>query len=73
MNFYVSLLITVKKYYVYNIHILCHLSDEVEKHGLLDLFSAFPFENYLGKIKKVVKSPNKPLQQIIRRIKEINE
>lgn len=62
-----------REYYVYNIHTLCHLSDEVEKHGPLDLFSAFPFENYLGKIKKLVKSPNKPLQQIIRRIKEINE
>lgn len=57
---------------VYNVHLLCHLSTDVEIHGPLDTFSAFPFENYLGKLKKLVKKPNKPLQQICRRIAEIN-
>ncbi len=37
---------------IYNVHSLIHLSDECVKHGPLDQFSAFPFENYLGKLKK---------------------
>jgi hypothetical protein len=37
-------------------------------HGPLDLFSAFPFENYLGKLKKLIRSPKKPLAQIVKRI-----
>lgn len=60
------------EYFVYNIHILIHLSDDVKNFGPLDSFSAFPFENYLGQIKKLIKSPNKPLQQIYSRLVEIN-
>ncbi len=37
-------------------------------HGPLDQFSAFPFENYLGKLKKLIRSPKKPLAQIVKRI-----
>lgn len=59
-------------YYVYNIHSLCHLSDEVSIHGPLDQFSAFPFENYLGQLKRLIRSPNKPLQQLCRRLSEID-
>lgn len=57
---------------IYNVHILCHLNDDVEKFGPLDNYSAFPFENYLQTLKKLVRSPHKPLQQIIRRLKEID-
>lgn len=57
---------------IYNVHILCHLADDVKNYGLLDLFSCFPFENYLGQIKNLIKSPNYPLQQIGRRLHEIN-
>lgn len=60
------------EYLVYNIHILSHLSDDVKRFGPLDSFSAFPFENYLGQIKKFIKSPNKPLQQIYNRLVELN-
>lgn len=60
------------EFYVYNIHSLCHLSDEVALHGPLDRFSAFPYENYLGQLKRLIRSPNKPLQQICRRLSEIN-
>lgn len=57
--------------YVYSIHYLCHISDDVDRFGHLDNFSAFPFENYLGELKRLVKSPHKPIQQIYRRLKEI--
>lgn len=60
------------EYLIYNIHMMCHLSDDVKLYGCLDNFSTFPFENHLGQLKKLVRSPNKPLQQIFRRLYEIN-
>lgn len=33
-----------------NVHNLTHLVDEVERFGVLESFSAYPFENMLGKI-----------------------
>lgn len=60
------------EFLIYNIHMLCHISDDVSRYGILDNFSAFPFENCLGKLKKLVKSPNKPLQQLCRRVIERN-
>uniref|UniRef100_A0A1Y1KH95 Transposase domain-containing protein n=1 Tax=Photinus pyralis TaxID=7054 RepID=A0A1Y1KH95_PHOPY len=55
---------------VYNIHSLPHIVDDVAKFGRLDTFSCFPFENFLGILKNSVRSNNKPLQQIHRRIME---
>ena len=54
----------------FNVHSLLHVVDEVRKFGPLDSFSAFPFENFIGKVKKMVKSGNKPLEQISNRIYE---
>ena len=45
-----------------------HLADEVKRHGCLDSFSAFPYENHLGKIKKLIRKPEFPLVQLIRRL-----
>lgn len=36
--------------YVYNVHALVHLPDDVQKFGHLDSFSTFPFENLFGSI-----------------------
>lgn len=44
------------EYLVYNVHMLRHVSDDVKKYGLLDNFSAFPFEIFLGQLKKLVRS-----------------
>lgn len=60
------------QFLIYNVHILCHLSNDVEKFGPLDNYSAFPFENYLSSLKDLVRSPHKPLEQIFRRLKEID-
>ena len=54
----------------YNVHGLVHLGDEVKRFGQLDSVSSFPYENYLGKIKRLLKKPNSPLQQIVRRLSE---
>ncbi|VEN61549.1 unnamed protein product [Callosobruchus maculatus] len=60
-----------KEFLVYNVHLLCHLSDDVAKYGPLDEFSSFPFENYLGQMKHLVRSYHKPLQQIYKRLMEM--
>lgn len=57
----------------YNVHMLSHICDDVKKYGSLDNISSFPFENYLGKLKKLVKSPNRPLAQIVNRLQESKE
>lgn len=58
------------EFIVYNVHILSHLPSDVEMYGSLDSFSAFPFENYLGQLKRLVRSPYEPLQQVYLRLQE---
>lgn len=60
------------QFLVYNVHILSHLADDSRKYGTLDSFSAFPFENYLGQLKRLLKSSTKPLQQAYCRLVESN-
>lgn len=54
----------------YNVHNLLHIADDAKNLGVLDSFSAFCFENKLGKLKSLIRSPNKPLKQLIKRILE---
>lgn len=54
------------QFLIYNVHILCHLSNVVEKFKPLDNYSVFPFENYLNVLKNLIRSPHKSLQQIFR-------
>ena len=51
-------------------HSLVHVCDDVRRFGALDEFSAFPFENTLGRMKRMLRNGNKPLQQICRRLSE---
>ena len=55
---------------VYNVHSLVHIVQDVKRFGSLDNISAFPFENFLGKLKKIVRRPQHPVPQIVRRIGE---
>ncbi|XP_039308985.1 uncharacterized protein LOC120356847 isoform X2 [Solenopsis invicta] len=57
---------------IYNVHNLIHLSEDALKYGSLDNFSAFPYENYMQTIKKMLRKAEKPLQQLYNRISEIN-
>lgn len=57
---------------VYNIHGVIHLPADVKVHGALDNFSSFPFENFLQTLKKLVRKPKFPLQQVVRRISELD-
>jgi len=59
-----------KQYLSYNVHATAHLANEAKVHGPLDNISGFVFENYLGKLKKLVRKPHAPLQQVVRRLSE---
>lgn len=59
-------------YITSNVHNLCHLVDEVEMFGELNTFTAYPFENMLGKVKRLVRSGNRPLAQVAKRLLELN-
>lgn len=55
---------------VYNVHGLVHLAKDAGKYGCLECISSFPFENFLSKLKHLVRKPHFPLQQVIRRLSE---
>jgi len=55
-----------------NIHNLLHVYEDVKKFGVLQNYSAYPFENHMQKIKGYIRKKDKPLQQIINRIHEEN-
>lgn len=56
---------------VMNSHYIIHLADDVEQTKTnLCAISAFPFENCLGKIKRLIVGRNNPLAQLVRRMSE---
>jgi len=56
-----------------NFHNLIHIADDVEyMQTSLSYFSAFPFENMLGKIKKLIRAPKNPLVQVVNRLAELD-
>ena len=59
------------QFLVYNVHSMLHLAADVEVFGNLDQFSAFPFENYLHQLKRLVRSGRNPLVQIVKRLNEM--
>lgn len=73
-NIYIDLFKNIYgvEYVTSNVHNLSHLVDEVERYGELHTFSAYAFETLLGKIKRSLRSGNKPLEQAARRIIERN-
>ncbi|KAE8738255.1 hypothetical protein FOCC_FOCC016271 [Frankliniella occidentalis] len=59
-----------KNFLVIKVHSLTHLVADCEKHGLLDSFSAFPFESYLCKINASMRRHGKCIEQIVARYME---
>lgn len=60
-----------EQYIFHNVHNLLHLCNDVRKFGVLDNFSAFPYENFLGSLKNLLRKSEKSLQQLARRYEEI--
>jgi len=61
-----------RNHLIYNIHSLIHLARDCRIHGPLDSFSCFPFETYLNRLKKLVRSSKSPLCQMVKRISELD-
>lgn len=61
-----------KSFVVYNIHNLKHVVDDARymKCSLNDI-SAFPFENHLQVIKRLVRTAKNPIAQIVKRLSEV--
>lgn len=59
-----------KVFVSYNVHSICHLVEDYKRFGPLDNFSAFCFESYLGSLKRMLRSHNRPLSQMKKRIEE---
>lgn len=53
-----------------NVHNVVHLVECVKRFGVLDNFSAFPFESALGRVKFLIKKNQQELQQVAKRIIE---
>lgn len=60
------------EYISHNVHNLLHMSSDVKNFGFLDSYSAFPFENFLQSLKKLVRKHEKPGPQIEERVCEID-
>ncbi|CAN7944463.1 unnamed protein product, partial [Ixodes pacificus] len=54
----------------HNVHNLIHLANDVRAHGPLHSFSAFPFENFMGSLKALLRKPERPLEQLYNRVME---
>ncbi|KAK7603314.1 hypothetical protein V9T40_003313 [Parthenolecanium corni] len=54
----------------FNLHSLIHLPDDCSTFGSVDNFSCFMFEAFLYKVKRSIRTGNKPLQQLINRYAE---
>lgn len=59
-----------KEFLIYNSHALIHLPIDAKHFGSLNNISCFPFENYLGVLKNMLRKSNMPLQQVVRRLFE---
>lgn len=66
-----------ESFIIHNFHGLIHLVDDAQHFApmidgfTLDSISAFPFENFLQKLKNMIRGKNKPLEQIGKRLAQL--
>lgn len=58
------------EFMIYNIHSLVHIVDDAMNYGNLSQISAFPFESYMQKIKRMLKGKTYQLNQVAKRVAE---
>lgn len=61
----------MKVFISHNVHELLHIVNDCQKYGSLNDCSCFPFQNFLKCFKKIVWKFEKPLEQVVKRYKEI--
>lgn len=60
-----------EQYITSNVHNMQHITHEVERFGVLDSISAYPFENALQKMKHLLRHGSKSLSQVVKRLSEV--
>lgn len=60
-----------QEFCIYNTHCLIHLPQDARDFGSLNTVNCFPFENYLQKFKRLLRKSNAPLQQVVKRLFEM--
>ncbi len=60
-----------EQFVIFNVHSLLHLADDGLVFGNLEFASAFQFENYLQRLKKLVRGKRLQLEQVVRRVFEM--
>lgn len=60
------------QFVVYNVHNLLHLADDGLAFGNLDYVSAFPFENFMQKLKRYIRGQHLQIEQVVCRVFEEN-
>ena len=55
---------------VYNVHSFLHLAEDARKYGALDNVSSFPYENYLGQLKRQARKAGNHVSELVWRIAE---
>lgn len=59
-----------QEHVTHNVHGLSHLASDVQHLGCLDDWSAFPFENHMATLKRMLRKPEYPLEQLCNRLSE---
>ena len=60
-----------EKFVTYNVHSVIHLADVARRYGSLQNCSAYPFENYMQRLKRLVRSTQNPIVQVANRLSEL--
>lgn len=55
---------------MYSVHAHSHITENARMFGVLDNFSGFPFENFLGSLKGLAHKSRQVVQQIVRQISD---
>jgi hypothetical protein len=73
LHFFVEMSIKLygEKFVTYNVHSLTHLSDVADRFGCLQNCNAYPFENYMQTLKRLVHNSKNPLVQVVKRLYEM--
>ncbi|XP_035711011.1 uncharacterized protein LOC118436639 isoform X1 [Folsomia candida] len=59
------------EFMIYNVHSIIHICDDALNFGNLSRVSAFPFESYMQKLKSMLHAKNYHLNQVAKRLQEI--
>lgn len=59
------------EFIIYNVHSLIHICDDAMNYGNLSNVSAFPFENFMQKLKRMLHSKNFHLNHVAKRVSEL--